>query len=190
MAIKESQFDPAQFPLDGTEKISILQGNPLDNKLLNVSDLFQYKINDLGDVAGGVTIDFSQGAISSITLVDDVQLTWSENSYPLTGYIRKYYLRIYQDNTGNRTVTWPVNTNGLWPNGSYTVTQTANALDIIEIQIDEIGNWIAIPFSNFYSTLSPTPTPSVTPPVTPTPTVSPTISVTPSVTPSATILPT
>ena len=87
---------------------------------------------------GTNNVDLSLSNIFTINLAGNITLTFS-NGTPGT-----YIIKLIQDGTGSRTVTFPV-TNWKWAGGSIpTLTTTANKTDIVSIIYDG---------TTFYSTI-------------------------------------
>lgn len=96
----------------------------------------------LGSVSGAVAIDLSAGQVFTLTMTGNVTL--SLTNLPAAGTIVEAELRLLQDATGGRTVTWPAN--GKWPGGAVFVpTPDANALDYVGVSVDGAGNWTGYP---------------------------------------------
>jgi hypothetical protein len=88
--------------------------------------------------SGTNNVDLSLSNIFTINLAGNITLTFS-NGTPGT-----YIIKLIQDGTGSRTVTFPV-TNWKWAGGSIpTLTTTANKTDIVSIIYDG---------TTFYSTI-------------------------------------
>lgn len=100
------------------------------------------KVNALGNITGAVAIDLASGDIITGTLTGNC--TFSFSSMPPAGYVADVELRLTQDATGSRVVTWPAN--GAWPGASaFALTTAANALDVIGLSVDDAGNWLGYP---------------------------------------------
>lgn len=100
------------------------------------------KIVALGNITGAVNIDLASGDIITATLTGNATLTWT--NLPPSGYGADIELRLTQDATGSRTVTWPASTK--WPGGSaYVVTPTASAMDVIGFTVNSAGASIGYP---------------------------------------------
>jgi hypothetical protein len=84
----------------------------------------------VGDVTGAVTVNWNNGANQHLRFTGAVTFTFSN---PIAGSF--YFLRIQQDGTGNRIVTWPGAVR--FPTGSVTtLTTTANRVDCIGFYYD------------------------------------------------------
>lgn len=82
---------------------------------------------DAGNFTGAKTVNWDNGNNQKITLTGNSTLTLSN---PVTG--TWYQLRIVQDATGSRTVTWPANVK--WMSGTTpTLTTTASRTDILAL---------------------------------------------------------
>lgn len=85
---------------------------------------------DNGNSGATDTIDWSAGNKQKSTLTDDCTFTFSpEPSGPCS-----LVLRLVQDATGGRTVTWPGDV--IWPDGAPTLSTAANAVDVISFYYD------------------------------------------------------
>lgn len=102
---------------------------------------------DLGNSGTTKTIKWSYGNKQKITLDNNCTFTFDdpENGVPGTTYVNgivvgDYQLKIIQDATGSRTITWP---SGIkWVGGSApTLSTGANAVDIIEFYFDGTDYW-------------------------------------------------
>jgi len=86
---------------------------------------------DNGNSGSSKTINWNNGQKQKITLTDNCTFTFTA---PTSG-IGVFRLKLIQDGTGSRTVTWPANVK--WPNSTPpTLTTTANAYDIIAFDYD------------------------------------------------------
>jgi len=96
----------------------------------------------LGNITGAVTIDLSSGDIFTGTLTGDITL--SLTNPPPAGYAQDAELRITQDPTGSRIVTWPAG--GKWPGGTaFVPTPTAGATDYVGLSVLSDGTWTGYP---------------------------------------------
>jgi len=99
-------------------------------------------LTDLGNITGSVSVDLSTGNVFTGTLTGNVTLSYT--GLPASGKVVEFELRLLQDSTGGRTVTWP--SNGKWPGGAvFVLTTDANALDYVGVSIDSAGNWTGYP---------------------------------------------
>lgn len=117
-------------------------GRPLNNDL-NANGFRLYNLLEIGFLSevdngnGGIakTIAWTQGPFQKITLTDNCTFTFTAP----TGVCR-LQLKIVQDGTGSRTVTWPASVN--WVGGSSpTLTTTASATDIVALYYDGTEYW-------------------------------------------------
>lgn len=100
-------------------------------------------VYDNGNSGSSKTINFANGQHQKITLNDSPGITISA---PGVGI---YYLRIVQDGTGNRTITWI--TSMYWPNGLPIVLSTAGgSIDRLAIEYDGTNCWVS--YATDYST--------------------------------------
>jgi hypothetical protein len=85
---------------------------------------------DNGNSGASKTIDWGQGNHQSILLTDDPVLSFA---HPFG--IGMFTLRVVQDASGSRTVTWPSSVK--WPGGTApTLTITGDAIDVIRFYFD------------------------------------------------------
>jgi hypothetical protein len=85
---------------------------------------------DAGNSSTSKTIDFANGYTQKLTMTGNCTLTLSN---PKSG--ANYILRLLQDGTGSRTMTWPVAVK--WPSGTApTLTTTAAKNDLINLYYD------------------------------------------------------
>lgn len=99
-------------------------------------------LTSLGNITGTASVDLSTGNVFTATLTGNTTLTFT--GLPASGKIIEAELRLLQDATGSRVITWPAN--GKWPGGTAFVLSTAaNALDYVGISIDSSGNWTGYP---------------------------------------------
>ncbi|MHA1883082.1 MAG: hypothetical protein ACTSUO_08560 [Candidatus Thorarchaeota archaeon] len=85
---------------------------------------------DNGNSGTTVTIDWTKGNKQKLTLTDDCTFTFVSPSGPCN-----LVLKLVQDNTGGRTVTWPASVK--WPASTPPVLSTgANKVDIICFYFD------------------------------------------------------
>lgn len=86
-----------------------------------------------GNCGAGITIDWNNGNKQSVVLNNAVcALNFTAPSGLGTA---NFLLRVVQDATGNRTVTWPGTVN--WPHGtSVSLSTAANAVDMISCYYD------------------------------------------------------
>ena len=85
--------------------------------------------NAAGSITGSVTIDFNSGSRYEATLTGPVTFTFSN---PVAGVT--YGLRLLQDATGGRTVTWPGTVK--WKAATAPTLSAANKVDIIALYYD------------------------------------------------------
>jgi hypothetical protein len=86
--------------------------------------------NDAGNSGAAKTIDWNDGNCQKLTLTGNCTLTLSN---PVAG--ATYLLRISQDATGSRTITWPAAVH--WSGGTAPVlTTTASRVDLIALYYD------------------------------------------------------
>lgn len=84
-------------------------------------------IVDNGNSGSSKTIDLSTGEVQSLTVTADTSLTLSN---PTAG--GTYLLTLFQDSTGNRSISWPADVR--WANGNdILATSGANRLDLVTL---------------------------------------------------------
>lgn len=89
-------------------------------------------------ITGGGVISAQSGNFYAVTLGGNRTMAAFQN-FPDGATI---YLRVKQDGTGSRTLTW--NSNVAWQGGTApTLTTTANASDLLQFVFDtSLGKWI------------------------------------------------
>lgn len=85
--------------------------------------------NNIGNITGSVTADYSLGNFYSGTLTGNVTFTFSNP--PASGLLGVWTFELTQDGTGGRTVTWPAAVK--WPSGTAPTLSAANKVDIITL---------------------------------------------------------
>jgi hypothetical protein len=97
---------------------------------------------DMGNVSGTAIVDLSSGHVFTMTLTGNTTLSLSNP--PESGKLLEVELRIKQDSTGGRVVTWPAS--GKWPGASpFVLTTDANALDYIGLSVASDGSYTGYP---------------------------------------------
>jgi len=93
--------------------------------------------------SGSATIDWTKGNKAAITLTENVTFTFTNPNEACN-----LVLRLVQDSTGGRTVTWP---SGIkWAGGVIpTLTTDANAIDIVSFYYDGKGTYYGMAGLNF-----------------------------------------
>ncbi len=86
---------------------------------------------------GDENVDYTEGAYRKLTLTGNVTsidiLNW-----PATGKVGSLTLRLKQDATGSRTITWPASVD--WAGGAApTLSTAANAVDFVTLWTDDAG---------------------------------------------------
>jgi hypothetical protein len=110
----------------GVGYFDVLVGN--SPSALEVQTL--YNEYNAGNSSTALTLNLRNGNAQKIVLTGNCTFTFSN---PSVGY--PYVLRLVQDGTGSRTVTWPANVK--WPGGTApTLTTTASATDLVNIYYD------------------------------------------------------
>lgn len=82
-----------------------------------------YPVKTVAAATGAVTVDTSERAVHQLTLTGNVTLTFS--NWPSTGLHGAIVLRVIQDGTGSRTITWPAGID--WPGGTAQAPASAAA---------------------------------------------------------------
>ena len=104
-----------------------------------------FKEYDNGNSGTAITVDWNNGAAQKLTLTGNATLTFTAPTGG-AGNIWRIRLRVIQDATGSRTVTWPTIK---WAGGSApTLTTTASGIDIITFEYDGT-NYYGVPSLNF-----------------------------------------
>lgn len=86
------------------------------------------EIFNKGNVSGNITLDYTDGHVQIITLTGNTTIT-AINNFPPTGKAGVLQLRVMQDGTGGRTLTYSVSVD--WGDaGAPTITTTASRGDI------------------------------------------------------------
>ena len=86
---------------------------------------------DNGNSGATATIDWNDAQNQKITLTANVTLTFTD----LTEGTGVLHLKLIQDDTGNRTATWPNTVN--WAGGTApTLTTDADAVDLVSLYFD------------------------------------------------------
>lgn len=110
--------------------------NPSD-KCLQEANALSFKTEyDNGNSGSSKTIDWNKGQKQKITMTGNCTLSFTA---PTTG-VANFQLKLIQDGTGSRVVTWP---SIKWPGGTAGVlTTTASAEDIVSFYYDG-SSWYA-----------------------------------------------
>jgi hypothetical protein len=104
-------------------------------RLYNLLEVGFVEEVDDGNSSTAATIDWTAGPFHKLTLTGNCALTLTAP----TGVCR-VQLKLVQDATGSRTVTWPATV--YWPNGTApTLTTTASAADIVSLYWDGTNYW-------------------------------------------------
>ncbi len=102
-----------------------------NNDVLNAKTVTFNTEYDNGASGISKTIDWNNGQKQKITLTANCTLTFAD----FTSGVANCVLKIVQDATGSRTVTFPIGV--LWEGGTApTLTTTANAVDILSFYFD------------------------------------------------------
>ena len=129
-----SATDNAVTRFDGTTgKVVQNSGVTLDDsdRLSGIKNLrFDSEYNN-GNSGAAATVDWNNGQKHRITLTANCTFTLTS----LTDGVSNLLIKIIQDATGSRTVTWPASV--LWPDGTApTLSTGANAVDIVSLYWD------------------------------------------------------
>jgi len=85
---------------------------------------------DNGNSGGAAAIDFNEGQKQRITLTANSTFTFTDPLGP-----GNFILKLIQDGTGSRTVTWPAAV--LWPSGTAPTLSTAGgSVDLVSLYFD------------------------------------------------------
>lgn len=79
-------------------------------------------VTDNGNSGASITINFTKSNYQKVTLTANCTFTFTYPSLPTT-----IYLKVVQDGTGSRTVTWPATVK--WNGSAPTLSTAANAVD-------------------------------------------------------------
>lgn len=94
---------------------------------------------DLGSITGSTTINRQNGEFQKATLTGNVSFTFTNGK----GSNDRLYIKLTQDSTGSRTVTWPTNVS--LAQGGLTLSSPANSVDVISFQWDvSASTWYEI----------------------------------------------
>lgn len=128
----DSPFDV--FALRKTGDLELLNGAFL---LAGGYHIEPYEI-DAGNSGTAITLDLSAASSQKLTLDNNATITLSNATPGGT-----YTLRIAQDATGGRTMTWPANV--IWPGGvTPSFSTSANRVDLVTLYLDGTS-------TNFYA---------------------------------------
>lgn len=128
------------YQITGVSKV-ILQGGTIALDLtrgeLQSANITNYEINaQTVAAAASTTVDYTAG--SYVTLTMGASITTFAISNPPASNLATVRLKIVQDGTGGRTITWPAGYN--WPAGvAPTLSTGANAVDFIDLWTDDGG---------------------------------------------------
>ena len=104
-----------------------------DTKELQSGDALPHSDVDIGKATltdgATVTCDISQGQVFDLTLGGNRTITFTGGSAALDG--KKILLRIKQDPTGTRTLTWDTMVRFSTDIASITLTTTASSTDLV-----------------------------------------------------------
>lgn len=119
-------FTTADGADTATERMRIdSNGNTTFKKTINFDTEF-----DNGNSGTADTIDWNENNKQKSTLTDNVTYTFTDPGGPAS-----LILRVIQDATGSRTVTWPSSVN--WAGGiAPTLTTAANSVDVVAFYYD------------------------------------------------------
>jgi hypothetical protein len=99
--------------------------------------------HDAGNSGAAKTIDWNDSNCQKLVLTGNCTLTLSN---PVAG--ATYLLRVSQDGTGSRTLTWPAAVH--WPGGTAPViTTTASKVDLIALYYDGTSYFGSVVGTNF-----------------------------------------
>lgn len=137
IAIDGNQIDTATYgvrDVTGVPSIKVGESNVFTNVTTHVVGTYLEPYAQ-GNVSGGTTFNVANGKTINATLTGNITVTLTAGEYKN----QLLTLRLTQDSTGSRTVTWPSNFKKA--GGSLTLSTAANAVDIINIKYDGT-NWI------------------------------------------------
>ena len=111
-------------------KVTITDDTGNNEVDIDLGQLIYFTEQDNGNSGTADTIDWTTGNKQKSTLTDNCTFTFTAPTGPCN-----ILLRLVQDATGSRTVTWPATVK--WPGGTApTLTTTANAIDIVTFYYD------------------------------------------------------
>ena len=121
----EGVLNNSQLPSNLTNKT--LSGTTQVNGSLLVNNVATFNLEYANSGAGpNYTLDWNNGNKQSLTMLGNLNLSLTAPTSGVTNVL----LRVVQDATGGRTITWPANVK--WPGGvAPTLSTAANAEDII-----------------------------------------------------------
>lgn len=104
-----------------------------------------------GIAAGVLNVDLNDGSTQSIVLGENLSDVQFVNFNPDTDFSSTVSLRIIQDGTGSRSVSWPGNI--IWPGGiAPTLTVAADAIDFFGFTTYDAGTtWLGATYGQNYS---------------------------------------
>lgn len=115
--------------IDDSGNVGIGTGAPSERLEVNNTIVFTSEF-DNGNSGTADTIDWGAGNKQKSTLTGNVTYTFTA-----PGGVGNFLLKIVQDATGSRTVTWPASVK--WPGGTApTLSTAANAIDIVTFYYD------------------------------------------------------
>ena len=129
--LSKNAFAAGDVTLAGTQTLT--------NKTVNgqTVDFVKFAAQyDAGNSSTSVTIDFANGQKQKLQLTASTTITFS---FPGVG---NYLLRIYQDATGSRTVTWSGVSNYVGSATAPAINSAANTSTIVSIYWDGSSAWL------------------------------------------------
>ncbi len=120
--------DPYPFAIASAKKVTWL--NTMTFSAPDSSTIAMFKETDNGNSGTSKTITWTSSISQKLTLTGDCTLTFTAPDGPCT-----LTLKLIQDGTGTRLVTWPAAVH--WSGGTApTLTTTASKVDIIQFYYD------------------------------------------------------
>jgi hypothetical protein len=121
-----------------------LGGAPDPKATATIRGQYVSPLKDDGNTGTALTIDWTLGNEHKVVLTGNVTFTFSN---PVDG--GRYVLKLKQDATGGRTVTWPGSV--VWPGGvAPTITSGANKVDLVTMMYDAAdGKYYAAASQNY-----------------------------------------
>lgn len=124
---------------DASKPVSTATQTALDGKV-NTTNGGGEVYFDAGNSGTAKTLDLANGNVQKLTMTGNCTLTLTS---PANGAYRSMLLMVFQDGTGNRTITWPASVK--WGTaGAPTLSTGANKMDKILLDtVDGGTNWYA-----------------------------------------------
>lgn len=117
-----------------------------DRDLLEKIRAYVVQMIDAVDVTGTKTMTWLSGTLKDYRLVGNTTFIFPTTDVPVGGgggLVASFSMRLRQDGTGNRTVTWPSSSILKWPGGAVpTLSSAANREDWLTfVSVDGGTSW-------------------------------------------------